>query len=339
MINVVNHLDEESWRSFVFNHPHSNIFHSPDMFEVFKRANGYHPLIWGVTDDNNQPIAILPIVHVTLLDDFFRYFTTRAISYGSILFDMEWASRDALPLLLRTYSQNINRKVLFTELRNQSDLNEFQPVLAECGFSFEEHVNFWIPLDRSEEDIWLKISKTGQQRIHSAKRKGVVVEAVNDQAGIDIAYRLLQKVYSRAKVPLANPTLFHAAFEVLSPLEMIQVFLARMEDNYIGARLILIHKGRIIDWYAGADRDYSTYSPNELLVWHTIQWGRANNFSLFDFGGAGNPNEDYGPRVFKAKFGGELVNFGRNTCVHSQTRLKVSKAVFSLVRKFMDLSF
>jgi len=34
--------------------------------------------------------------------------------------------------------------------------------------------------------------------------------------------------------------------------------------------------------------------------------------------GAGKPSEKYGVRDFKAKFGGNLVNFGRNTWIPSE---------------------
>jgi hypothetical protein len=45
--------------------------------------------------------------------------------------------------------------------------------------------------------------------------------------------------------------------------------------------------------------------------------GKEHKFRLFDFGGAGKPCEKYGVREFKAKFGGELVSFGRYIFVHS----------------------
>ena len=44
-----------------------------------------------------------------------------------------------------------------------------------------------------------------------------------------------------------------------------------------------------------------------------------------DFGGAGKPDEPYGVRTFKAKYGGELVNYGRYVCVHSRGRLAISR--------------
>jgi lipid II:glycine glycyltransferase (peptidoglycan interpeptide bridge formation enzyme) len=49
-------------------------------------------------------------------------------------------------------------------------------------------------------------------------------------------------------------------------------------------------------------------------------------------GGAGNPDEEYGVPNFKAKFGGELVSFGRNICVHKPLLLCLSKLGYRIYR-------
>ena len=38
-------------------------------------------------------------------------------------------------------------------------------------------------------------------------------------------------------------------------------------------------------------------------MWHTLDWGAEDGYSLNNFGGAGKPDEEYGVRDFKAKFG------------------------------------
>ena len=98
---------------------------------------------------------------------------------------------------------------------------------------------------------------------------------------------------------------------------------------------LLLHNHTIIYWYTGTPRQYSPYRPADLLVWYTLEWGSTNGYRVFDFGGAGKPSEEYGPRTFKAKFGGTLVNYGRNICVHSPQLLKLSQWVYQMARKFL----
>jgi len=335
-MHVVQHLDEDLWREFVAHHPQGNIFHTPEMFQVFAHTERHRPTLWAAIDSGHRPRALLLPVQVTLIDGLLRPLTTRAVAYGSVLCAPGGEGQEALAMLLRAYNHQMKRSVLFTELRNLSDLSDLQGVLREGGFTYEAHLNFLIKLDQPEEILWRNINKSGQQRVRAASRKGVVIEEVTEQRQqVATAYQVLQQVYRRARVPLASLTLFEAAFDILAPLGMFKIFLARLGEHYIGARLLLIYKGRIIDWYAGADRTFSSYSPNELLVWHTLQWGRAHHCHLFDFGGAGRPDEDYGPRDFKTKFGGTLVNYGRNICVHAAVRFRLSQAGYRLVRRFL----
>ncbi|RLI52815.1 MAG: GNAT family N-acetyltransferase, partial [Candidatus Thorarchaeota archaeon] len=76
--------------------------------------------------------------------------------------------------------------------------------------------------------------------------------------------------------------------------------------------------------------------PNELLMWHILRWGVENGYRVYDFGGAGKPDEEYGVRDFKAKFGGKLVCYGRNTCEHAPFLLKISQIGYQLVRRFLS---
>jgi serine/alanine adding enzyme len=63
-----------------------------------------------------------------------------------------------------------------------------------------------------------------------------------------------------------------------------------------------------------------------------LEWGVENGYRVYDFGGAGKPDEEYGVRDFKAKFGGKLVCYGRNVYVHSQVRLELSKLGYTIYR-------
>jgi len=335
-VAVVNQLPEEAWRQFVAKHPLSNIYHTPEMFQVFARVPGHQPTVWAAVGDGDRVLALLLPVNITLMNGLLRKYTSRAVCYGGVLCAPGTDGQAALAQLLNVYKQEAKRSALFTELRNLSDLADVQPVLNECGFRFEGHLNYLIDLVQSEGSLLHNISKSGRQSIRTSCNKGTMIEEMTDRRTVAVAYQLLRKVYARARVPLAAPTLFEAALDVLAPQGMFKVFLARAGDHYIGACLILAYKDRIIDWYAGSDRAFSAYCPMELLIWRVLKWGQAHGFRVFDFGGAGRPGEHYGPGKFKAKFGGGLVNFGRNTAIHALLRLQLSQVGYGLYRRFLS---
>ena len=334
-IEIVHTLPEEEWRRFVEQHPNGNIFHTPEMFQVFNRTKRHQPEIWAVIDKTQHPLAFMLPVKISLMNGLFHRWTTRVVVYGSVLSTPGSEGREALRMLLKAYRHAMLGNILFTELRNLSDLSDLQPVLNECGFSLEQHLNYLIDLNQSEETLIQNISKSGRQSVRSSQNKGTIIEEVTDRRQLEMAYQLLQKVYGRVHVPLANFSLFEAAYDILAPREMFKGFMARIGDRYIGTCFILIHKGRIIDWYAGSDRDFSSYCSGELLIWHILRWGKEHGFKEFDFGGAGKPDEEYGPRQFKAKFGGTLVDYGRNTCIHAPQRLMISKYGYQLLRNLL----
>jgi hypothetical protein len=49
-ITIVHTLPEEEWRRFVEEHPAGNIFHTPEMFQVFSRAKGHQPELWAAIE-------------------------------------------------------------------------------------------------------------------------------------------------------------------------------------------------------------------------------------------------------------------------------------------------
>jgi hypothetical protein len=332
-MEIVRQLDMGLWRDFVGNHPQSNIFHTPEMFQVFSRTEGHRPELWAATQTERVLALLLP-VHITLKGGLFRILTTRTVIYGSALCVAGTEGQEALAELLHTYKQKVKGWPLFTELRNLSDLSIVQPILQESGFIHEGHLNYLIDLQRSPEDLWKSLHSNVRTNVRKARRMGVTVQEVTSPDQVPMVYTVLEKVYDHIQVPLSPLSLFKAAFEILHPRGMIKFFVACVDGAYVGAAVRLLYKGTIYAWYAGSIRDYARYKANDLLNWHVLEWGAQEDFKCFDFGGAGRPDQDYGPRRFKAKFNGTLVNYGRNVYVHHPHLLRVSQWGYQVLCRY-----
>lgn len=334
-IRVVNSLPEAEWRSFVACHPKGNIFHTPEMFQVFKSTKGNCPELWAAIDDHRVLALFLP-VRVSLYDGYLRYLTTRSIVFGSVLCRSDEDGCEALKLLLRTYKHEMDWKSLFTELRNVSPIEELQQILSQEGFIYEDHLNYLIDLDHSPEIVFQNIGKRTRKNIrHGINRAQVIVEEVMERSQLASCYDLLCKTYQAAQVPLADYSLFEAAFDILHPKRMVRFTLARVGDDPAAVSVELLYKDVLYGWYGGMDRTYSSCIPNELLAWHVLKWGAENGYRHYDFGGAGKPDEEYGVRSFKAKFGGKLVCYGRNIWIPRPLLLRVCKTGYETYRRFL----
>jgi serine/alanine adding enzyme len=149
--------------------------------------------------------------------------------------------------------------------------------------------------------------------------------------GIDALYPILQETFANARVPLADKELFVNALRILSPRKMMRVFLVRYEGRPVAGTVILCHRDTVFFWYAGKRRA-NTLHAMEVVVFAMLEWAHIHNYGTFDYGGAGRPDTKYGVRDFKAKLGGELVNYGRYRKVYSPWKLAIAERAYEASR-------
>jgi len=334
-MQIVTKLDRELWKRFVDKNPQGNIFHTPEMYDVFSRTRDYHPSFWAMVEDNDRVLALLLPVEI-ILNSRLRRLSSRAVVYGGVLCDPSPEGKEGLSLLLKHYKQETNGRNIFTELRNISDTTQLQPLLRKNKFFFEEHLNYLINLDRTPQELLKSFHKRTRKHISRGLRKGLLkVEVASNRNQLEESYTLISKTYQQARIPVAHKSLFEAAFDRLCQKGMVQFLLAYVDNVPVATSVELLYKDVIYGWYSGMDRAYSSYTPNELIMWHILSWGAENGYTIYDFGGAGKPDEDYGVRDFKAKFGGDLVSFGRNKYVTSPLFLKISEFGYGIARRLL----
>jgi lipid II:glycine glycyltransferase (peptidoglycan interpeptide bridge formation enzyme) len=326
-------IDDDIWNAFVLQHPNGNIFQTIEMYNVYKNTKKYKPLKLCVTDKDTGNIhGLLSSVTINEYSGILSRFSSRSIVQGGPLIGDNENTNIILPLIMDKYDGELKNKALYSQVRNLFDTNSGLKQIEK--YKFEDHLNFIINLDRKEEDVWGDIHKDRRKNINRSMNRGVTIEEVTDRTLIPVFYKLLQETYNNVKIPLADISLIYSAFDILVPKEMATFFLAKYQEKYIGARVVLTYKDMIYDWYAGAANDSLSLYPNEHLVWHILKWGRDRNFKKFDFGGAGKPDVPYGPREFKRRFGGELVNYGWYECVYSPVTAYLILNIFNIYHKF-----
>ena len=337
MLEITNSPDIKQWSEFVYNHPQGNIFQTPEMAEVYKRTKNYEPILLAVVDTKNDEIlAVLQAVVIKEISGFLGTFSARSIIQGGPLFIENEKGIEALKVLMEHYDKiATQKKALYTQIRTMWDTSNISSFLNSIGYEYEERLNFLIDLNRPEEEIWRDIHKSRRKGINRAFNRGVVIEEVRDKMFIPIFYGIVEETYKNARIPLADISLMESAFELLAPKNMATFYMAKYEDIYVGARVVLNYKGLIYDWYAGALSDYLSLYVNEALVWHILKEGANNRYHTFNFGGAGKPNEEYGVREFKRRFGGKMVNFGRYKKIHSPIKLKIAEKGFEVYRRMI----
>jgi serine/alanine adding enzyme len=146
-VKIVHRLDLAQWRDSVEGHPHGNIFHTPEMFQVFEQVKGYDPRLWAAVDDDARLLALLLPVKVTVMGGPFSWLTARSIVYGGALCELSPRGKTALGQLLSACNQEGSLGSVFTEVRNRTDTELAQPVLQRSGYTYQAYENFLIDLN------------------------------------------------------------------------------------------------------------------------------------------------------------------------------------------------
>ena len=122
-------------------------------------------------------------------------------------------------------------------------------------------------------------------------------------------------------------------FQSTLKFENIKCFGLFLNQKLIATRFILCYRDILYDWYGTADDQGKKLYANDYMIERIFNWGLKNNFSIFDFGGAGNLKDNSGIREYKLKFGGELIEIGRIHFISKPVHYKLGKLGFSILKK------
>jgi hypothetical protein len=332
---ITDKVDREKWYRFVCDHPKGSIFHTPHIVAAFARTCRQQPFFRAAVDRAGQILALLSAVYVQTLPDPFGILSSRSILYAEPLCVDTDEGEDALAAVVAEHDRHMHRRVLFAEVRPLYAAGRERAALERRGYKYEDYLNLLIDLRRPKEKLLAAMTNACRANIRRGERQGVHVEEMSTPQGVDLLYQFLRAGYGRARVPLADKSLFANALAVLAPFDMIKIFIGYLKDRPIGASVVLLFKERVYEWFWAAERIKSVY-PAECITWHRIEWGQQHGFALYDFGGAGWPNKPYGVRDFKAKFGPQLVHYGRYRKIYSSLRFSLAEQGYELMRNKLN---
>lgn len=329
-LRVVGPADAPSWDAYVEAHPKGTVFHTSAMIDVYAAVPRYEPFAAAAVNADGNIVALLVAVRIETLSGLASSWASRSVLHAEPICNDDDEGIEALLLLLHHLDRTMGSRTVFSEVRPIGPPGAEQVALEKCGYVFKDYFNYIVDLTQDAERLWNGLSRSCRQNINRCRRRNVVIHEETSHHGVRTMYALIQASYRRAKVPLADVSLFHAALERL-PRGAVQIRIATHHGAPVAGGIVLVFKGRVYAWYGGTTRPAGV-TPFDGFTWDEIQWGHRNRQQVYDFGGAGWPDDDYGPRRFKAKFGGQLVNHGRYLKVYSDWKLAVAKTSFRVLR-------
>ena len=328
IIKEIGELDKNKWGEFVYDHPCGNIFQTPEMYEVYENTKNYEPVFLAVVNGKGEILATLLAVIQKEYSGFLGDFTARSIIFGGPLIKNNDA--DVLDYILKEYDEIIKKKVIYSQFRNMWDWGDSKEIFVKNGFEYEEHLNIFVDLTKSEEELWKDVHSKRRNEIRRAKKEGTVFSIENNIESLKESYEILKEVYNNSKLPLVDFSFFKNLFDISNERIGLKIFVAKFESKIIGCLLALVYKQTVYNFYAGSMMKYYKKYPNDLIPWEIFIWAKHDGYKIFDFGGVGKPNVPYGVRDYKKKFGGKLVNFGRFEKIHKPFLYNIAKIGFKI---------
>lgn len=292
------------------------------MCRAYNESRRFASLAVAAVDTGGEIQGLIAPVRVDVFPSMAKSFTSRAIMFGEPLCYSTEASTAAMQTLLRHHERNAKHDVLLTEVRSVSTAVAQCPILAGAGYKAKQFCNFVVDLELDENSLWRRIGKQMRGNIARSIRRDVRIETGNSIELCERAHRFIKKSLRRSVVPFPGVDLFLNVRKHLN--DVLQVRVATHQGQDVAGSVSLGWDDRFYAWYGGTQR-FKSIHPFACIVWDEIKAAREQGYRYYDFGGAGDPQQPYGPREFKSRFHGNRVEYGRCVRVYSPRILALAE--------------
>ena len=339
-------IDPAAWQSLVEQSPYATWFQTPEAYRFYaSNSEEMIPFVFGVEEDEH--LKAICVGYITKEKSAFKqFFTRRAIIIGGPLLaedatDAEVAAllkavkeckveslkfkgtEDSVAEIPASTPYTLHSTPIYIETRNFHDYSRWKSVFEANGFTYQAHLNFHVDTS-SVEVVEKNLGKSRKRDIRTTIRDGVTPVLSPTIEQVREYYAILKDLYTtKVKTPLFS---WHF-FEQLYHTAHGRFILTEYQGKIIGGTVCVMLPGKALyEWFVcGEDGVYEHIFPSSYATYLGIRYAAENGCQIFDMMGAGKPEEAYGVRDFKARFGGEQVEHGRFICIRKSLLYKIGE--------------
>ncbi|WP_410507601.1 GNAT family N-acetyltransferase [Methanosarcina hadiensis] len=197
-----------------------------------------------------------------------------------------------------------------------------------------------INIERDLNEICKGFKKQFSKDIRRAARNGVTIyESQNYKEDIDLYYNQFQKLliewiteqtgndYKKVTYAVLPYSYFENLRDILFPEKMARLFFAEYNGVKIGALINFYYKDTIYLGHTSVLRgEYNDLNAYKLLIWHSIEDGKKNNYKNLDLTGL-HADESHGQYRFKMGFNGQVKETGAYNKSYRYNEVKSLKRI------------
>ncbi|MEY2763832.1 MAG: hypothetical protein RLZZ205_256, partial [Bacteroidota bacterium] len=288
----------------------------PKGFEELSQFEGWQIEALGYQHELELKAVVVFVIQKE--SGFKSFLSKRCIIFSGPVFTNE----ESLKFLMSSLKQLIGGCV-YCEIRNGYPTERYASSYQSLGWQYIPWFNFIVPTTDGEV-MWSRVSESRRRQLKKAEKAGAYVANPKDEKEVKSFYKILSQLYSKkVKKPLPGYDLFRHYFE----LDNRNFVLVYLKGEVIGGILCpFLESVGIYEFYvAGLDQDFKDCYPSAMATYGAMEQGNRLGIPMFDFMGGGSPNEGYGVREFKSRFGGNQVEWGRWLLVKNKFLYQLGK--------------
>jgi len=333
-------IDRVEWSRLVTASATGTWFQSPEAYSFFESLPDlFRPFVVAVKSEvivrakaRKEELRAVCVGYVTVEKSALKQMMTRrAIIVGGPCLAND-ATDDEVRELMCSVRKELKKDAIFVESRNFNDYSKWKDAFAKAGFEYVPHLNFHVDTS-SVEVVEANLGKSRKRDIRTSLRDGATIIEKPTLEQVREYYAILEHLYkTRVKTPLF-PFSF---FEMLWQHKDGRFILVALNNEIIGGTVCVVfnrnkfetttHPSVVYEWFVcGRDGEWKSIFPSSLATYAGIKYAAEHNCPRFDMMGAGKPDEAYGVRDFKAKFGGKEVEHGRFLCITKPVLYQIGK--------------
>ena len=327
-ILTYNEIDKKQWQELIEASATATWFQTDEAYQFYASVSEMIPFATAV--ENKGKLRAVCVGYRTKENNAIKqHLTCRAIIIGGPLLADDATDEEVAALLQAI--RRLGDKAIYVETRNFHDYSRWKAVFEANGFAYQSHLNFHVDTS-SPEVVDQNLGKSRKRDIRTTIRDGVTPVYQPTIEQVRAYYDILLDLY---KTKVKTPLFKWEWFEQLYKVNSARFILTELEGKIVGGTVCMILPGKALyEWFAcGIDGVYPHIYPSTYATYLGIKYAAENGCKIFDMMGAGKPDEAYGVRDFKAKFGGEMVEHGRYLCIRKLLLYKLGKLGVKLLKK------
>ncbi len=281
-----------------------DFFHGKALFRMFENTPRITPYMIVVCTSENKVVAhmLAAIRYRTSLFPPFLY--THCIVIGVGEYADGPLSREMLfDRMLSALTKTVQSKALYIEFSSITEKMYGYRCFRENGYFPIHWQNVRNSLhSRPPEE---RLSDKARRRLGQARAKGLCVETVKDEGGLQEFVRLLRR-HNRLKPKRYIPDINF--FRQVMDGDGGRLFLTRYKGKIIGCSMCVFSENNAYLWYSASLRKtYAMSHPDTFTVWSVIKYAYEHHFDHIVFMDVGLPFKKNPYRDFILQFGGKPV--------------------------------